>query len=195
MPGTREEVLSVLANKGFETIDIDLYSEARRCITEGVFKRGALPQAAPQEVDCSGLIKWSYGQLGIWLPRRSIQQWEFGESVRKNISQIQAGDVIFRTGRINYFDNYGHMIGHVALLTPKRTVIEARGTKMGIVERPLKEFLADGKVAGVCRFLPQGEFRTFKIPDSQCVETEDDVRWMVLQALHQKKKREVSEPA
>lgn len=43
--------------------------------------------------DCSGLVQWVYGQLGISLPRVSSQQYSVGIPV--DLSQAQPGDLIF----------------------------------------------------------------------------------------------------
>lgn len=43
--------------------------------------------------DCSGLVLWVYGQLGITLPHNAAQQYQLGVPVAKN--QLKPGDLVF----------------------------------------------------------------------------------------------------
>lgn len=43
--------------------------------------------------DCSGLVEWAYGQVGILLPHNAAAQYALGVPVDK--SNLQAGDVVF----------------------------------------------------------------------------------------------------
>lgn len=54
--------------------------------------------ASPQKgFDCSGLVWWSYGQLGVKIPRITTEQARAGRSVHKR--QARAGDImVFRSG-------------------------------------------------------------------------------------------------
>jgi cell wall-associated NlpC family hydrolase len=52
--------------------------------------------------DCSGLIYWAYGQLGIELPHSSYALYDQGRSVP--FSQLRPGDLLFFSG-----------LGHVGL--------------------------------------------------------------------------------
>lgn len=52
--------------------------------------------------DCSGLVYWAYGQLGIALPHSSYAQYDLGRPVP--LSQLAPGDLLFFAG-----------LGHVGL--------------------------------------------------------------------------------
>jgi peptidoglycan DL-endopeptidase CwlO len=49
--------------------------------------------AGPRAFDCSGLLKWSFAQAGITIPRTSRAQSRFGTPVSK--ANLQPGDVVF----------------------------------------------------------------------------------------------------
>lgn len=50
--------------------------------------------------DCSGLVYWAYGQLGIGLPHSSYALYGLGRRVER--SKLKAGDLVF-------FSGLGHM--------------------------------------------------------------------------------------
>ena len=50
--------------------------------------------------DCSGLVVYAYGRLGVSLPHSSYALWNVGASVPRD--QLQTGDLVF-------FDGLGHM--------------------------------------------------------------------------------------
>jgi cell wall-associated NlpC family hydrolase len=64
--------------------------------------------AADGGFDCSGLIQYSYGEHGIVLPRRSIDQAKQGTRVDKRLDALQPGDVLT-------FSNTGGAVTHVGL--------------------------------------------------------------------------------
>lgn len=186
LPVRKEGALAILAERGVTPIDVDMRALALACVGTSAFKRGAHPKDAPGIIDCSGLIKWLFGQRGIWLPRRSIQQFLFkGEEVA--LADARAGDVIFRKGRINYHDDAGNLVGHVGILIDNTTVVQARNSTHGIVTMPLEEFIANDTFTGVRRFIPKDEeVITFQIADDSplFIETEDDILWAVRQHSH-----------
>jgi hypothetical protein len=102
LPISEEAALNILQSKGFVALDIDLIALARTCIKRSGYRRGAQASEAPSVVDCSSFIKWLYGERGIWLPRRTIQQRNLGEAV--DLDHLCAGDVVFTSGRINYYE-------------------------------------------------------------------------------------------
>jgi cell wall-associated NlpC family hydrolase len=56
--------------------------------------------AAPGGFDCSGLVMWAYGQVGVSLPHSSYAQYGAGVPVSRD--QLQTGDLVF-------FDGLGHV--------------------------------------------------------------------------------------
>jgi cell wall-associated NlpC family hydrolase len=56
--------------------------------------------AAPGGFDCSGLVMYSFAQVGVSLPHSSYAMWNYGVPV--SIDQLQPGDIVF-------FDGLGHV--------------------------------------------------------------------------------------
>src|SRR3989338_3590585 len=180
---SHEEILSVLNRKGFTVVSVDIIAIARQCIGASQYRRSARLFEAPAVVDCSSFIKWLFAQCGIWLPRRSIQQRELGETVQ--VHELVAGDVVFVSGWIDYYhDNPTNGVGHLGIVTGNGTVIHAANKKSNVVESPLDTFLGDAKFRGARRYIPKGvEVLTFETPTDREVEIPDDIRWIVLQSL------------
>jgi len=183
LPISHQKTLAILTQKGFKIIGVDIIALARQRIGVSQYCRGARPSEAPSIVDCSSFVKWLYGQLGIWLPRRSIQQRELGETVQSD--EIIAGDLIFASGWLDhYFDNPVDGVGHVGIVTKDNTVIHAANKKSGVIETPLDKFIGKDKFRGAKRYIPKDrEILTFKTPTDREVETTDDIKWIVLQSI------------
>lgn len=71
---------------------------------------GASPR---QGFDCSGLVMWAYGKLGITLPHFAASQAELGRRV--SIKHLLPGDLLF----------FESPIGHVAMYVADGLIIEA----------------------------------------------------------------------
>ena len=69
--------------------------------------------AGPSSFDCSGLVLWAYGKVGISLPHFTGDQWNMGIHVAK--SQLEPGDLVFF-----YAD-----IGHVGLYIGNGLMVDA----------------------------------------------------------------------
>ena len=182
-PVPAEKALSILIDKGFKIIEVDLLSLARECIGKSRYQRGVHPDLAPDVVDCSSFMKWLYAQRGIWLPRRSIQQRAMGQTIELN--GISPGDLVFVSGRIDYFvDDPSAGVGHVGLATETQTVIHAANKRAGVVETPLDRFISEFEFRGARRLIPKKRHvMTLEIPKQRCVETSDDIKWIILQSL------------
>jgi hypothetical protein len=183
LPTSREKILSMLVAKGFKILDVDVVALARGCVNVSKYRRGARLAEAPLVFDCSSFIKWLYGQCGIWLPRRSIQQRELGESVE--LSEVVSGDVVFVSGHIDYYlDDPTDGVGHVGIATGNNTVVHAANKKIGIVETSLDAFVGKDKFRGARRYgSKHREIVILETPIGREVEIADDVRWIVLQSI------------
>ena len=73
---------------------------------------GASPESG---FDCSGLVYWAYGQVGIAVPHSSYALYDVGRKVSR--SQLKAGDVLFFSG-----------LGHVGLYLGKDRMVHAPET-------------------------------------------------------------------
>lgn len=183
LPITDDRALEILKEKRFTIKETDIIKSARTCIENSIYRRGAKLFEAPAVFDCSSFVKFLYAQLGIWIPRRSIQQREFGKVIL--LKDAQVGDLIFTSGQIDYFiDDKSDGVGHVGILTDTNTVIHAANTEKGVIETPLTEFVSKEKFRGVRRYIPDNsKLITLIIPPDKEVETSDDIKWIILQSL------------
>ena len=60
--------------------------------------------AGPSSFDCSGLVMWSYAQVGISLDHFTGAQWGEGEHISR--SQLQPGDLVFFFADISHVGMY-----------------------------------------------------------------------------------------
>ena len=60
--------------------------------------------AGPGSFDCSGLVMWSYEQVGIQLDHFTGDQWNEGEHISR--SQLQPGDLVFFFADISHVGMY-----------------------------------------------------------------------------------------
>lgn len=184
-----DRAISILQSLGFQRVEVDVVALARGCVGRSKFRRGAHPDEAPQVVDCSSLVKWVFGQRGVWLPRRTIQQFALGDPV--GLDELSRGDVVFTSGYINYpIDGcYAKGVGHVGMVAEGSTVIHAASRRVGVVEASLDSFLASKEFRGARRYIPRsGKVITFETPPERSVETSDDMRWIVAQVVHPAKR-------
>jgi cell wall-associated NlpC family hydrolase len=72
-------------------------SSGSRCSTSGRRTCGA---ASTSGFDCSGLVVYAYGQMGVSLPHSSYALWNAGVFVSQD--QLEPGDLVF-------FDGLGHV--------------------------------------------------------------------------------------
>lgn len=75
--------------------------------------------------DCSGLMQWSFGQLGINLPRTAQQQ--YNATIRISPSEAKAGDLVFFRG------TYGPptFVSHVGIYIGNGVMYNSQGKGIG----------------------------------------------------------------
>jgi cell wall-associated NlpC family hydrolase len=88
--------------------------------------------------DCSGLVYWAYGRLGIDVPHSSYALYDRGRWVAR--SRMKAGDVLFFSG-----------LGHVGIYIGRGRMVHAphSGTNVQVVR--LRGSSYGGRLAGVRR--------------------------------------------
>ena len=183
LPISVEEAMRILLRKGFVVREVDLVQLARNCVGVSSYRRGAKPVEAPSVFDCSSFTRWLYAQRGIWLPRRSIQQREYGEIVA--FEDASAGDLVFSSGWIDYWrDDPSDGVGHVGVVTELKTVIHAANKNVGVIESSLESFSSIELLRGIRRYIPLDRVvLTLETPDHRHIEISDDLRWVILQTL------------
>lgn len=176
---SNQELIVLLQKADFNILTVDIVELARSVVGKSQYRRGAKPSEAPSIFDCSSLIKWLYGQCGVWLPRRSIQQREMGERIQAD--NLSAGDVIYVSGYIDYYtDDPTDGVGHVGIYTGAGTVIHAANRRVGVIESELSTFCTTKNFRGARRFVPRdNSVIILETPLHREVETEDDVLWIL----------------
>ena len=98
-------------------------------------------ETAGKGMDCSGLVQYVFGQLGISLPRTTFDQVKCGTAV-KDISSAQAGDLLFYAGSDGTAANPGHVAIYIgggkqiaAPYTGKNVEVEPVGSGVVAIRR------------------------------------------------------------
>ncbi len=99
--------------------------------------------SSPSGFDCSGLVQYVYGQLGISLPRTSEEQATVGTPV-SSLSAAQPGDLLFFAGS----DGTASAPGHVGIYVGNGQMIDApyTGTQVQIQQVPTDQVVAIRRV-------------------------------------------------
>jgi cell wall-associated NlpC family hydrolase len=73
--------------------------------------------ASPSGFDCSGLVMYVYGQLGVSLPHYTVSQYNYPNAVHPSRSELEPGDLVFFAG-----------LGHVGIYVGNNEFIHAPHT-------------------------------------------------------------------
>jgi cell wall-associated NlpC family hydrolase len=94
---------------------------------------------SPSGFDCSGLVQYVYGQLGVTLPRTSEEQADVGTPVA-SLSAAQPGDLLFFAGS----DGTASSPGHVGIYVGNGQMIDApqTGTTVQVQAVPTDQVVA-----------------------------------------------------
>ena len=98
---------------------------------------------SPSGFDCSGLVQYVYGQLGVSLPRTSEEQADVGTPVA-SLSAAQPGDLLFFAGS----DGTASSPGHVGIYVGNGQMIDAphTGTTVQVQSVPADQVVAIRRV-------------------------------------------------
>ena len=190
LPIPPDQALEILKKRNIRPVEVDIQALAKSLVGKAQWKLPSRQWEAPHFFDCSSLTKWLYGQKGVWLPRRHVQQFEY---CRQNgsihgLGEIIGGDLIFLS---SLYNNGVKMdsdegIGHVCLAVGNDSAICATNSELGtgVLELSIDILLRTRKLRSVGRlFSSAGSFTTLMLPPGSEVETIDDVRWKILQSL------------
>jgi len=75
--------------------------------------------------DCSGLVQWAFGQIGVHLPRTAQEQYDATD--RLSLSQLQPGDLVFFSGTYATSD----FISHVGIYEGRGRMLNAASDGVG----------------------------------------------------------------
>jgi hypothetical protein len=93
---------------------------------------------SPSGFDCSGLVAYVYGQLGVDLPHNAAAQYAYGRPVSR--SQLRPGDLVFF-----------HGLGHVGLYIGRGKIIHSPQSGERVEIQSLAE--RSGSVQGARRLV------------------------------------------
>jgi peptidoglycan DL-endopeptidase CwlO len=107
---------------------------------------------SPSGFDCSGLVQYVYGKLGVSLPRTSEEQAQVGTPVA-SLSAAQPGDLLFFAGS----DGTASSPGHVGIYVGNGQMIDAphTGTTVQVQAVPanqvvaIRQVLPDASASGI----------------------------------------------
>ena len=96
--------------------------------------------ASPAGFDCSGLVYWTYGRLGIELPHSSYALYDQGRQVAR--SRMKRGDLLFFSG-----------LGHVGIYIGRGRMVHAphSGSRVQVVN--LRRSPYGARLVGVRRIV------------------------------------------
>jgi cell wall-associated NlpC family hydrolase len=99
--------------------------------------------ASPAGFDCSGLVDWAYGRLGVELPHSSYALYEQGRHVAR--SKMKAGDLLFFSG-----------LGHVGIYIGGGRMVHAPHSGRLVEVVSLNRSSYGSQLAGIRRVLRSG---------------------------------------
>ena len=96
--------------------------------------------ASPAGFDCSGLVYWAYGRLGIELPHSSYALYDQGRHVAR--SRMKRGDLLFFSG-----------LGHVGIYIGRGRMVHAphSGSRVQVVS--LRRSSYGARLVGIRRIV------------------------------------------
>jgi len=152
---SEKEFLSIFKQLNFKVEKIyqekELMKLARKFIGRPYKYGASTSQDAPETFDCSSFVQYLYWQIGIEIPRISVEQFLFARSIEKK--DLKIGDLAFRKGGRPYFyKETPRGIGHVGVYIGKGRVVHASGDKKKVIEEKLetfckKDFRGFGRIA------------------------------------------------
>jgi cell wall-associated NlpC family hydrolase len=114
-PGAAVDALGGAAAAGGSTVGLSALAIAERFKGTPYVWGGNTPQTG---FDCSGLVQWSYRQIGIDLPRVTTEQFQVGQHI-STVDQLEPGDIVFFQDSTGYIHHEGLYIGnHMFLHAP-----------------------------------------------------------------------------
>lgn len=142
------------------------------------YKWGAsISYEAPKVFDCSGFVSYMFAQVGIQIPRMSIDQYVWGSAVDKN--EIKIGDVVFaNTGDLKRKIDYQSIefvpgtrvesgVDHCGLYIDDGKILHCTESKGGVVIEDIKNAEKFKNIVGFRRMSENEERFVITVPDER----------------------------
>ncbi len=182
LPVSDGRAIEVMTRLGCKFSRPSVIELVREQMQRAVFTPRARMADAPQKVDCASLMKWAYAKLGLWLPRRALDQWAYGTPV--DWDEMQPGDLFFiKSSYHNRPDQHGVLIGHVLMVADHETLYHAALRPGTVCQAPLQRFRDPDCYRGIRRYAPLDRILTVTVPRHLGVKTREDLFKITLQAV------------
>lgn len=183
LPFTSEQILDRLHILKYIQRETDISKLATSLVRRASYRRSASVVDAPAVFDCSSFTKWLYAQRGIWIPRRCLHQFAFGNPSDGN--GCVDGDLVFRAGSLRPPIHPSVAFAcHVGIVVGSSVIHAQPFIPGGIVSDPLESWLHHPSWHGVRRIVPSGRrILTLDIPPTSEIETSDDICWHLLESM------------
>jgi cell wall-associated NlpC family hydrolase len=93
---------------------------------------------SPSGFDCSGLVRWAYGRVGLDVPHNTHALHAFGDVVKRG--ELRTGDLLFFSG-----------LGHVGIYLGGGRMVHSPYTGKSVELVNLRESHYGGRLVGVRR--------------------------------------------
>lgn len=191
VPIPLEEALAILREKGMHVVkDADIIAIAKGLVGKAEWKLPSGTWEAPHYFDCASLTRWLYGQLGIWIPRRPIQQYEFCSKFYKIVPLENAApaDLLFVSSPYSNGRpvKTQETIGHVCIVSGEGRAICATNSEFGtgVVEIAFEKLFRSRTLGAVGRVVEDmSRIHTFLAPPNREIEGSDDIKWILLKSM------------
>jgi cell wall-associated NlpC family hydrolase len=180
-----EEALSILNDRKIRPISVNVIDLAKSLVGVAMWRWGSKQWEAPYYFDCSALTKWLYGQIGLWLPRRALQQLEFCKKDGKIIepANLTPGDLVFSSSHFKngVRTNSDEGIGHVFIATGDNRAISATNSELGcgVTSMHIEEIASTRKIRAIARVCELGTITTLLVPPGVEIESSDDIKYIL----------------
>lgn len=104
------------------------------------YKYGAsTSQDAPKLFDCSSFTRYLYWNIGMLIPRISVEQFLYGEPIEKE--DLKIGDLAFtKGGKPYHYKETPKGVGHVGVYVGNGKIVHASGNRKKVVKDSLAAF-------------------------------------------------------
>ena len=156
---SEKEVVRILKSLGMASKIVsprrEIVNLAKKLIGKPYKYGASTSQEAPNLFDCSSFTRYLFRQIGIEIPRMSIEQIKVGDKVEKE--ELKPGDLVFSKGigTPHRDKDFPQGVGHVALYIGNNKIIHASKKKKKVVVEDLARHLRSSQWRGARRIIKE----------------------------------------